>query len=158
MVICLGWYSRAKKRIRRNVRGRPNYWSPTRPNWPERHRKAHDHPWARKYRKRMTQAPYGYPVRYPKKVRRFNKKHQVAGWTPDYWVSPIDFVPGGVYYSKLKKGKKVAKYGRRKARAAVATVKGGYNSRRQGRNSSSSTGRRRRGTYYYYRGKRIYRK
>ncbi len=155
MVICLGWYSKAKKRIRRNVRRRPN-WGPVNPSWsyPHRSRKAHDHPWARKYRKRMTQAPYGYPVRYPKKVRRFNKKHKVVGWTPDYYVSPIDAVP---YVGPAAKGYRGYKYTRNAAKAVVGTTKA-Y-SRRRGRTSSSRKGRRRRrGNYYYYRGKRIYRK
>ena len=146
MVICLGWFSKAKRR-------RPNFYNPT-PAFANRRvrkkaREAYEH--GRTNWRRTSQY-----------MRRANQRHQIVGWTPDYWVSPIDFVPYvGPAYSKGKKGYKSAKWTRRKSKTAVRTVKAGYqtNSRRRGRSKSSRKGRRRRrGNFYYYRGKRYYRR
>ncbi len=163
MVICLGWYSRAKKKFRPKFRPR-KLTHPYRPHPLYRPRKGRRYGMKPSRRYRDYSPAYRYyksPTRrkYARKMKRFNRRHQVVGLTPDYWLSPIDAIPGGVYYSKTKKGVKGARYARRKSKAAVEVVKAGYRSRRRGRSMSSRKGRRRRrGTYYYYRGKRIYRK
>tara|TARA_B100001540_G_C15800675_1_gene639782 strand:+ start:25 stop:465 length:441 start_codon:yes stop_codon:yes gene_type:complete len=146
-VICLAWWSKAKKRVRRTFYNRPSPYSNRRIK-----KKAHD---AYEHGRQNWRRTSSY-------MKRANRRHQIVGWTPDYWVSPIDAIPYvGPAYSKGKKGYKGAKWTKRKSKQAVETFKAGYrtNSRRRGRKSSSPSGRRRRrGNYYYYRGKRIYRK
>jgi len=145
VVMCLGWFSKAKKRTYRRVQKNRRF--------------------VRRARNRYVKSTPAYryyksPTRrkYARKMKRFNRRHKVVGLTPDYYLSPIDAVP---YVGPAAKGYRGYKWSRKTARAAVNTVKGGSReySRRRGRKPSDPSGRRRRrGTYYYYRGKRIYRK
>ena len=110
-----------------------------------------------KYRENMKKAPYGYPVRYPKRVRKFNKRHKVVGYTPDYLVSPIDAVP---YIGPANKVYRGVKYTRRTGKRVVSGTKAGYSAyKSRGRRRSSPNRRNNpRGKFYYYRGKRYYRR
>lgn len=113
-------------------------------------------------RKTWNRTPAGMYYNYNKRAynSRFNQKHKIVGFTPDYAVSPIDFVP---YVGAAKKAGKVRRYRKRTVRG----VKAAYNvSQRSRPRRSSSPNRRtsrfkRRGgssRYYYYRGKRYDRK
>jgi len=127
----LAWYSRKKKAMRRFTgKGRPKSYK----SWKTKQKRQN--------------------VRY----RRFNKKHNVVGWYPDSFISPIDFVP---YAGQANKAYRASKFARYATRGAVAGTKAiaRSKSRRGGRSKSSSKGRvKRRGKYYYYRGKRVYRR
>ena len=106
---------------------------------------------------KYTPAGRAYDSRAGKFYRKKNRKYKGVGLTPDYLVSPIDFVP---YVGPAAKAYRAGKYSRRTYRAASSAAKGGYRAyqSRRGRSKSSQKGRkRRRGKYYYYRGKRIYR-
>lgn len=93
-----------------------------------------------------------------KRYKNYNKKYRVVGATPDYWVSPVDFVP---YVGQVKKGSKIYKQRKRVARSVKYTYRAGKRVVGKGnRRSPSPKSRTRRKTgtrpYYYYRGKRIY--
>ena len=133
----MGWYSRSRRKSRRYGRSTRRAWG------------------------KYTPAGRAYDSRAGKFYRKKNRKYKAVGLTPDYFVSPIDFVP---YVGPAAKAYRAGKYSRRTYRAASGAAKAGYRaaqSRRGGRSKSSSSGRmKRRGkrNYYYYRGKRVYRR
>ena len=131
----MGWYSRSRRKSRRAGRATRRAWG------------------------KYTPAGRAYDSRAGKFYRKKNRKHKAVGLTPDYFVSPIDFVP---YVGPASKAYRAGKYSRRTYRAVSGTAKAGYRaakSRRGGRSKSSPKGRmKRRGKYYYYRGKRVYRR
>lgn len=97
-----------------------------------------------------------YRTKTYREMGRVNRSYKVAGATPDYWVSPIDFVPYGIYYTKGRKAYKFAK-------RATKIAKTGYRaytkqrSSRESKRFTSAPARKERGGFYYYRGKRYYR-
>ena len=127
----MGWYNRTKKKVKRETR------------------------------KRIKQTPQYRYYRYNKRAynSRFNQKHKIVGFTPDYMVSPIDFVP---YVGAARKAGKVRTYRKRTVRGVKAAYKSSQRSR-PGRSSSPNrrNSQSRRGgssRYYWYRGKRYERK
>ena len=126
----MGYLSRVKKRIRRSGKHRIRMHDP-------------------RYHYRYRKGQY-------KKAIKFNKKHRVAGLSPNNWISPIDFVPGVNVVNKGRRGYKIGKTGYRvvksskkvrKSRARVVrgvkrTYKAGSNVTTRGRPSYSSQKRR----------------
>lgn len=141
-MICLGWYSKAKKAKKLGRLG------------------------TRHVSNRVTHYRRGY-----RHARRINTKYDVVGLTPDHWISPIDFVPYVNIANKGYRGVKFVRTAnkvRKSRKRKVRAVKGSYNrgsQRSRSRRSSSPNRRtsqssRRNGSsrFYYYRGKRYERK
>lgn len=106
--------------------------------------------WKSRYSRRRL---YMKPGKAGKKLRRFNRKYKVVGATPNYWISPVDAIPGVAWYTKGKKAYKATRKVVRKTKAASKLI---YKSRGKSSPQQSSRRNRPRGKFYYYRGKRIY--
>lgn len=79
-----------------------------------------------------------------KKAKAWNKKRKIVGWTPDYWVSPIDAVPYAGLYNKGRKAYKLLKRGVRLTKAQYQAYKYYIRHRKSRRKASSSSSRKRR--------------
>jgi len=130
-VIYLGWYSRAKKKAKKQ------------------------------YRKGFNRSPYGAYYNYNKRAynSRFNQKNKLVGFTPDYMVSPIDLVPYVGAAKKAGKVRKYRKRTVRGVKAAYKSSQRSRPGRSSSPNRRTSQSRRGGSSrYYYYRGKRYERK
>lgn len=124
----MGWYSQGKKRSRRRIRKN----------------------------KRIVRKAYNRSGTGRVMNNKYNRKHKVVGYTPDYFLSPIDAVP---YLGPANKVYRGYKYTRRTGKRVVSGTKAGYSAyKSRGRRNKSSPNRRKKPRgIYYYRGKRYYR-
>ena len=128
----MAWFSSAKKKVKRYSRGASKA--------------------GRFYGKvKINSYRQGY-----RRARSYNRRHNIIGWSPDNFISPIDAIPPAALVRKGQRAHKLAKRGVNTAKASYRGYK--RSKSRRGSSKSSLKSKARRGIYYYYKGKRYYTK